>query len=197
MPPARLIFPTEVRRGVRVVDGCTFDYVLFLTPHRLGPEDHDLIIDILTGGKYLGLARELVEDRLRGREYSAVGKVTNRDVPDSATGSLTYQDLCEEGAPQLWMNDLCRYRDPASPKPAKSPAAILIELFEGLGREFKVSEMHLAVESKEQKEHPDIYVGYGFASVGEELITEKAIDAKSETHRHRRTTRRRRTHLTK
>ena len=91
--PARLLFPTEVRRGVRVIDGVTFDYVLFLTPHRLSPEDHALIIDILTGGKHLGLTRELIEDRLRGREYSAVGKVTNRDAPDSAHVFVTRFDF--------------------------------------------------------------------------------------------------------
>jgi hypothetical protein len=199
MPAARLLFPTEVRRGIRVVDGSTFDYVLFLTPHRLSPEDHDLIIDILTGGKCLGIARELMEDRLRGREYSAVGKVTNRDAPDNAVGTLSYQDLCEEGAPQLWMNDLCRYRDPSVTASAttKSPVAILVDLFEGLGREFKIPEIHLAVENGVDISHPDIYVGYGFAGAICDRVAEKAIDAKSESYRHRRTTRRRRTHLPK
>lgn len=191
--PARLLFPTEVRRGVRIIDGHTFDYVLFLTPHRLGADDHALIIDILTGGRCLGVVQELVEDRLRGREYSAVGKVTNRDVPDSAVGVLQYQDLCEEGAPQLWMNDICRYRDPAAASPSKSPAAVLVDLFEGLGREFKIPAIHLAAADTE---HPDIYVGYGFAGLVEgeaasRIVPEKAIDAKAEIHRHRRTTRRR------
>lgn len=193
--PARLLFPTEVRRGIRIIDGHTFDYVLFLTPHRLGTDDHALIIDILTGGKCLGLGRELVEDRLRGREYSAVGKVTNRDIPDSAVGVLQYQDLCDEGAPQLWMNELCRYRDPAasSQPTAKSPAAVLVELFEALGREYKIPAIHLAAVDAA---HPDIFVGYGFADLVdgegvERIVPEKAIDAKAEAYRHRRTTRRR------
>jgi hypothetical protein len=190
--PARLLFPTEVRRGVRIIDGHTFDYVLFLTPHRLGADDHALIIDILTGGKCMGVAQELVEDRLRGREYSAVGKVTNRDAPDSAVGVLQYQDLCEEGAPQLWINDLCRYRDPASPT-SKSPAAVLVDLFEALGREYKIPAIHLAAADTA---HPDIYVGYGFAGLVEgesasHIVSEKVIDTKTESHRHRRTTRRR------
>jgi hypothetical protein len=200
--PARLLFPTEVRRGIRVVDGITFDYVLFLTPHRLSPEDHALIIDILTGGACLGITREVVEDNLHGREYSAVGKVTNRDAPDSAVGTLQYYDWCEEGKPQLWMNDLCRFRDPSTTKSAMSPVAILIDLFEGLGREFKIPALHLAVDNKEpgSTKLPDIYVGYGFAHTfcsaegDNDLIMEKAIDAKSEPPRHRRTTRRRRTH---
>ena len=187
--PSRLLFPTEVRRGVRIIDGHTFDYVLFLTPHRLGADDHALIIDILTGGKCMGVAQELVEDRLRGREYSAVGKITNRDAPDSAVGVLQYQDLCEEGAPQLWMNELCRYRDPASPT-LKSPAAVLVDLFEALGREHKIPAMHMTASDAD---HPDIYVGYGFAGLVENshIVPEKAIDSKTASYRHRRTTRRR------
>jgi hypothetical protein len=195
MPVARLLFPTEVRRGVRIFDGQTFDYVLFLTPHRLGPDDHALILDILTGGKCLGITREVIEDRLRGREYTAVGKVTNRDAPDSAVGVLQYQDLCEEGRPQLWMNELCRYCDPSTNNfsQQRSPAIVLVELFEALGREYKIPAIHLAAADPV---HPDIYVGYGFAGIVEgddasRIIPEKVIDANTTPYRHRRTTRRR------
>jgi hypothetical protein len=175
--------------------------VLFLTPHRLSPDDHEIILDILTGGSCVGLAREVMEDRLRGREFSAVGKVTNREVADSAAGCLQYLDLCEEGSPQLWMNDLCRYRDSTKPKPAKSPAAVLIDLFEGLGHEYKIPAIHTAVAGADATERPDLYVGYGFASSfcdlpeeeGSDLVPEKAVDAKSETHRQRRITRKRAT----
>lgn len=200
--PVRRLFPTQVRRGTLTVEGHTFDYILYLTPHRLAEKDRADIVAAL-GGKCLDYTADVVEENIREQEYSAVGIVDNRHAPDRALGTLQYYDWCQQGQPQLWMNDLCRVRDVGSRRPTKSPVAVLIDLFEQLGQEFDIPAMHLAVESKGGSRNrscpPDIYVGYGFADtfcdLGDDcpdLIIEKAVDAKRDGWRRRTTYRRRR-----
>lgn len=157
--------------GTQTEGGHTFRYTLLTEPNNRSPADIKDDVHAFLDGACLGITRTDVSTNIRRSNYSAVCRVENTTVPDAAIGTLQYSGWCPERPTeaQLWLNDVCRLTAlPKAERPAVSPVAVLMRIYEEFARSRGVHEMWLFVEKTPEASATklqEIYTAYGYQTV--------------------------------